>query len=178
MRRSCTLPTKPRGLGTLCLGWALGRQTPRSPLSLRVAPALLRMKCEMLFTTLSILPKTDQLTWPIWVTPWPPFSKSELLESLAGCSGWSAPGPDHITWRYLKSLVVDSSVHEVFLWIANACLLAGYWPQNFKTSKMVIIPKLGKPAYNVLKAFHPIVLLVMEWQIRSLAILSFSLSYL
>ena len=91
--------------------------------------------------------------------PWHPFSKCELLESLAGCSGRSAPGPDHVTWRHLKSLVQDSAVTEVFLWIANACLSVGYWPQFFKTSRTVIIPKPGKPAYDVPKAFRPIVLL-------------------
>ena len=33
------------------------------------------------------------------------------------------------------------------------------WLDYFKHSKMVVIPKPGKPAYNIPKAFHPIVLL-------------------
>jgi len=35
----------------------------------------------------------------------------------------------------------------------------GFWPDCFKTSKTVIIPKLGKPAYNIPKVFRPILLL-------------------
>ena len=35
----------------------------------------------------------------------------------------------------------------------------GIWPDYFKHSKTVVIPKPEKPAYNIPKAFHPIVLL-------------------
>ena len=35
------------------------------------------------------------------------------------------------------------------------------WPDYFKTSKTVGIPKLNKPAYNISKVFRPIVLLNM-----------------
>ena len=41
----------------------------------------------------------DNTLAPREVRPWHLFSKSELLESLASCSGQSALGPNHITWR-------------------------------------------------------------------------------
>jgi len=43
--------------------------------------------------------------------------------------------------------------------IANACLSLHHWPRHFKESVSVIIPKPGKPAYDIPKVFRPIVLL-------------------
>jgi len=43
--------------------------------------------------------------------------------------------------------------------IANAYINLGYWPNYFKISSMVIIPKPNKPSYNSPKLFRPIVLL-------------------
>jgi len=91
--------------------------------------------------------------------PWRPFSLAELTEALAPCSGRSAPGPNHLSWCHLKSLVHDEGIADVLLWVANACLLAGIWPEEFKSSCTVVIPKLGKPSYDTPKAFCPIVLL-------------------
>ena len=86
--------------------------------------------------------------------PWRPFSLAELKEALAPCSGRSAPGPDHLTWWHLKVLVANETVSHVFLWVANACLSAGIWPEEFKASRTVVIPKPGKPAYDTPKAFQ------------------------
>ena len=46
------------------------------------------------------------------LTPWPwvSFSMLEMSETLKACSNVSAPGPDHITWRYLKSILADRSL--------------------------------------------------------------------
>jgi len=43
--------------------------------------------------------------------------------------------------------------------IANTCIVGEYWPDQFKESTSVIIPKSNKVAYNTPKAFRPIVLL-------------------
>ena len=45
------------------------------------------------------------------------------------------------------------------LYLVNACLFLHYWPRHFKELVSVIIPKPGKPAYDIPKAFRPIVLL-------------------
>ena len=91
--------------------------------------------------------------------PWLDFSLAEMMEALAWCSGRSAPGPDHLTWTHLKCLVAQEEVAALFLWIANACLRVGVWLKELKESKTVVIPKLGKPSYDVPKAVRPIVLL-------------------
>ena len=43
--------------------------------------------------------------------------------------------------------------------IANACIDLKYWPNDFKISSMVIIPKPNKLLYDSPKSFRPIVLL-------------------
>ena len=43
--------------------------------------------------------------------------------------------------------------------IVNACIIVGYWPDQFKESISVIIPKPNKVSYNTPKAFRPIILL-------------------
>src|SRR4029077_12887106 len=91
--------------------------------------------------------------------PWGSFSMAEMTEALAPCSGRSAPGPDHLTWSHLKLLMKHEETAELFLWIANACLRTGYWPEEFKISRTVVIPKPGKPSYDSPKMFRPIVLL-------------------
>ena len=44
---------------------------------------------------------------PLATRSWVPFSLLELHEALKACSNISAPGPDHITWRYLKYILAD-----------------------------------------------------------------------
>ena len=82
-----------------------------------------------------------------------------MMEVLAQCLGWSAPGPDHLTWTHLKHLMAYKEVASLFLWITNACLRVGVWLKELIESKTVVIPKLRKLSYNVSKAFRPIVLL-------------------
>jgi len=43
--------------------------------------------------------------------------------------------------------------------IADACISLSYWPNYFKVSTTVVIPKPNKPLYDSPKAFRPIVLL-------------------
>ena len=91
--------------------------------------------------------------------PWVSFSMLEMSEALKACSNVSAPGPDHITWRYLKSILADDICASGILSLANSCITLRHWPQHFKESVSVIIPKPGKPAYDTPKALRHIVLL-------------------
>ena len=43
--------------------------------------------------------------------------------------------------------------------IADTCISLSYWPNYFKVSTTVVIPKLNKLSYNNPKVFCPIVLL-------------------
>ena len=83
----------------------------------------------------------------------------EMSEALKAYSNVSAPGPDHITWRYLKSILADDICAFGILSLANSCITLRHWPRHFKESVSVIIPKPGKLAYDAPKAFQPIVLL-------------------
>ena len=91
--------------------------------------------------------------------PWVSFSMLEMSEALKVCSNVSAPGPDYITWHYLKSILANDICASGILSLTNSCITLWYWPQHFKESVSVIISKPGKPAYNTPKAFRPIVLL-------------------
>ena len=91
-----------------------------------------------------------------------------MIEALVQCLGQSASGPDHLTWTHLKCLMACKKIALLFFWIANACLRTGVWPKELKESKTVVISKLEKLLYDVLKTFRPIVLLntmdnVIKW---------------
>ena len=82
-----------------------------------------------------------------------------MSEALKACSNVSALGPDHITWRYLKSILADNICASGILSLAQSCITLQHWPRHFKESVSIIIPKPGKPVYDTPKAFRPIVLL-------------------
>ena len=82
-----------------------------------------------------------------------------MQEALKAYSNVSAPGPDHITWWYLKHILSNNICAVGILSLANAYLSLHHWHRHFKESVSVIIPKPGKPAYDTPKAFRPIVLL-------------------
>ena len=85
--------------------------------------------------------------------PWVSFSMLEISEALKACSNVSAPGPDHITWCYLKSILADDICASGILSLANSCITLRHWSRHFKELVSVIIPKPGKPAYDTPKGF-------------------------
>ena len=107
------------------------------------------------FVDLSILDEVPSQTTHFWV----PFSLLKMQEVLKACSNVSTPGPDHITWWYLKHILSNNTYAVGILFLANICLSLHHWPRHFKKSVSVIIPKPGKPAYDTSKTFRPVVLL-------------------
>jgi len=99
-----------------------------------------------------------QAIHPKFKWAWALFSVCELYETLTSCLGQLAPGLDYITWTHIKCFCIDELILKLFVWIINLCFAMGFWPDSFKTSKTVVIPKLGKVTYNIPKVFHPIVL--------------------
>lgn len=103
----------------------------------------------------------------------PPMSAAEMRDALARTSNHSAPGPDHVSWYWLKHIVSDQSAStrpstphddglntEVqVLALFNACIQHGVHPRMFKVSCTVVIPKPNKTDYTKAKAYRPIVLL-------------------
>lgn len=104
----------------------------------------------------------------------PPISENEIIEALRSTSNFSAPGPDHLSWFWLKQIAVDLSECECddpdhegqhtnglrpIEAYFNACIEHGIHPSIFKKSRTVVIPKPNKPDYTKAKAYRPIVLL-------------------
>jgi len=90
---------------------------------------------------------------------WGSFSRFEFLSALSKCADSSSPGPDRLTWHHWKNIIKNDACLSNVINIADACINLGHWPNYFKTSTMIIIPKPNKPSYNNPKAFRPIVLL-------------------
>ena len=92
---------------------------------------------------------------------WAPFSKEELKQAIAKYNDSSAPGPDRLSWRHLKFIIKQDKCSSNIINIANACINLGHWPDYFKQSSTIIIPKPNKLSYNHTKMFCPIILLNM-----------------
>ena len=90
---------------------------------------------------------------------WELFSKLEFKNMISKCINLSAPGPDKVIWCHLKHVLKHEKCLLNIINIANVCINLGHWPNYFKCSSTVIIPKPNKPKYDHPKAFRPIVLL-------------------
>ena len=84
---------------------------------------------------------------------WVPFSKEEFRQALIKCNNLSAPGPNKLTWRHLKSILKQDICLNNFINITDACINLGHWPNHFKRFSTVIIPKPKKLTYNHPKSF-------------------------
>lgn len=90
----------------------------------------------------------------------PKFSPTEFHECLQGTSNSSAPGPDHLSWFWLKQLTKrHPGIVGALLALFDACIKFEIHPTVFKWSVTVVIPKPNKPDYSRAKAYRPIVLL-------------------
>ena len=84
---------------------------------------------------------------------WSLFSKSEFLSAISKCKDSSAPGPDKLSWHHLKSIIQNNDCLANIINIADSCITLGYWPNYFKISTTIVIPKPNKSSYDQLKAF-------------------------
>ena len=98
------------------------------------------------------IPTKETLTWN-------KFFKEEILQAIEKCNNSSALGPDKLSWRHIKIIIKNYGCIVKLLDIANTCMDLGHWPNHFKISTMIIIPKPNKQAYDTPKSFWPIVLL-------------------
>ena len=90
---------------------------------------------------------------------WFPFSKEEFKQAISNCNDLSVSGLDKLTWRHLKSIINQDDCLINIINIVNSCFELGHWPNYFKYSSTIIIPKPNKTSYDQPKAFRPIVLL-------------------
>lgn len=89
--------------------------------------------------------------------PWQPLSELEIQRSLKAAKGTTAPGEDNLPmlvwkelWEHLKG-----DIARIF----NASLSLGYHPKHWRSAKIVVLRKPGKPDYSVPGAYRPISLL-------------------
>ena len=92
---------------------------------------------------------------------WALFSKEEFKQAIAKYSDSLAPGSDKLSWQHLKFITKQDECLSNIINVANICINLGHWPDYFKQSSMIIIPKPNKSSYDHAKMFHPIVLLNM-----------------
>ena len=90
---------------------------------------------------------------------WSPFSSQEFKIAILKCTNSSAPGPDKMSWCHWKLIFTNDDCLQKIINIADTCINLGHWPEYFKISTTVVIPKPNKQSYDNPKAFHPIVLL-------------------
>ncbi|KAF8693924.1 hypothetical protein AX14_002235 [Amanita brunnescens Koide BX004] len=125
---------------------------------------------EMLFDTMhthfSTSPATEHVSWEalenvpqLEVRSFPAISQKEIWDALRPTVNSSAPGPDHVTWRHLKLALSFPDTDLALATLFNKICFTGTWPQHFKESVSVIIPKPNKPDYTIPKAYRPIALL-------------------
>ena len=90
---------------------------------------------------------------------WNSFSRYEFRSAIHKCVNTSAPDSDRMSWRHWKFIIKNDDCLSKIINIADACINLGYWPNYFKISTTIIIPKPNKMSYDNPKAFYPIVLL-------------------
>ena len=95
------------------------------------------------------------------VATWALFSKEEFKIAINSCNNLSTPGLDKLLWNHIKSILKHNDCPSNIIIITNAYINLGYWPNHFKRSLTVIIPKPNKSLYDLPKSFRSIVLLNM-----------------
>jgi ribonuclease HI len=89
--------------------------------------------------------------------PWQPITELEVQRSLQTAKGATAPGEDNLPmvvwkrlWTYLGSVITR---------MFNASVNLGYHPKQWRSAKIVVLRKPGKPDYSIPGAYRPISLL-------------------
>jgi hypothetical protein len=99
----------------------------------------------------------EPLVQPLTELPWQPISEAEVYRSLKAAKASTAPGEDGLPmliwkrlWRHLSNLITR---------IFAASIDLGYHPQRWRSARIVVLRKPGKPDYALPGAYRPILLL-------------------
>ena len=102
-------------------------------------------------------PHEGQSTQTPLELPWQPVTELEIQRSLRATKGSTAPGEDGLPtlvwkhlWKTLKKLIAR---------IFTASINLGYHPKRWRSARIVVLRKPGKPDYSVPGAYRPISLL-------------------
>jgi hypothetical protein len=89
--------------------------------------------------------------------PWVPITKEEVHRALQAAKPMKAPGEDGLPTLVWKNLW--QWLHEAILRIFTASVNLGYYPEQWKRAKIIVLRKPGKPDYTIPGAYRPISLL-------------------
>ncbi|CAH2054267.1 unnamed protein product, partial [Iphiclides podalirius] len=84
----------------------------------------------------------------------PPFTTSEIIETLKTINHKKAPGPDHLTADICLQFAKASP--NIITQVLNRCLALEYFPKSWKIAQAKIIPKPNKSNYTDLSKFRTI----------------------
>lgn len=99
----------------------------------------------------------------------------EIRQAIQQTKVHKAPGEDGISNLVLRNLPIKAII--LLTLIFNACLLIGYFPERWKTAKVLAFPKPGKPR-NRPTSYRPISLLSCVSKIFERLILTRLLAYI
>ncbi|KAJ5728169.1 hypothetical protein N7493_004499 [Penicillium malachiteum] len=107
--------------------------------------------------------------------PWEPLTELEIERSLKTAKGSTAPGEDDLPmlvwknlWTHLKNTITN---------IFKTCVELGHHPKQWRSAKIIVLRKPGKPNYSVPGAYRPISLLNTLGKLLE-AVMARRLSYL
>jgi hypothetical protein len=86
-----------------------------------------------------------------------PYSQQHIMNRARKLKNRKAPGPDNIP-NEVWSECIDILIAPITV-LFNSILNIGYCPQLWGNSHTIVLRKPGKPAYDIPKAYRPIVLL-------------------
>jgi len=88
---------------------------------------------------------------------WHPISEIEIYRSLRAAKGTTAPGEDGLPtliwkrlWKYLGNIITR---------IFTSSIELGYHPRRWRSARIIVLRKPGKPDYSLPGAYRPISLL-------------------
>jgi hypothetical protein len=107
--------------------------------------------------------------------PWHPITELETERSLKTVKGTTAPGEDSLPMLVWKKLWVHLKAWIIGIFVASINL--GYYPRQWRSPKIIVLRKPGKPDYLVPGAYRLISLLNMLGKLFE-AVIARRLSYL
>ena len=130
-------------------------QTPRHPLfdqQFEDEVSTFIQTHESLFNAQELPSGDDDNSHPMLL----PITKSEFKQKLGQAKSSSAPGSDGVTYGLLK--ICPDILIEKLIEILNFCMLIGYFPQQWRDAKVIMLQKPGKD-HTSPKSYRPISLL-------------------
>lgn len=77
-----------------------------------------------------------------------------MRKAVARIALRKAPGPDGVSSTAARRIGTEAS--RWLTYVFNVCLKKGYWPESWKTGRLVLIPKVKSPPESTDKAYRPL----------------------